>query len=213
MKRIVAIVAVFGLLFGAVTAAEAGKKKKKPVKSTLYFHGTETVGDVDAVNNFGVAYNKMDTKKPAGDVPKSRSFAIWAGQPQAWNDCAGNYLTPVWQGAVSGRVVGTMKVTLHTAAAPRPVHIQIWPDVMSMTCASNDLSEGEYPQPAAAATVTLAPGETTAVIKNVNFKARGFMTLQVLPEGPNPGRILYDAPDFASRVQFTCIPAKGKTCT
>jgi hypothetical protein len=212
MKRIVAVIAVLGLLVGAVSVAEAGKKKKKkPVKSTLYFHGTETVGDIDTANNVGTAYLKMDTAKPEGQVPKSKQFTLWAGYP--WNDCAGNYFVPVWQGAVAGRVVGDIKVTIHTAAAPTPVNVQIWPDLMTQTCASNDLAGGEYPEPAAQAQTTLAPGETTVTLKDVNFKARGFLTLQLLPEGPAAGRVLYDAAGFESRIEITCIPAKGKSCT
>ena len=210
MKRIVAIVAVVGLIFGAVSVAEAGKKKKKPVKSTLYLHGTETVGDVDTVNNFGAAYNKMDTTKPGGDPPKSKQLTWWKGVP--FNDCAGSYLAPVWQGSVAGRVVGDVKVTLFAVGAPTDVIVQLWPDVMTQVCASNDLSTGEYPQPVEAS-VALAPGENTFVIEDVNLKARGFLTLQITGDGPAAGRVLYDTTDFASRVEFKCIPTKGKSCT
>ncbi len=211
MKRIVAIVAVTGLLFGGFSVAEAGKKKKKPVKSTLYFHGAEVVGEIDTINNVGGAYLKMDTTKPTATEPKSKQFTIWEGYP--WNECAGNYFAPVWQGAVSGKVVGDIKVTINAAAAPTPVKVQVWPDLMTQTCASNDLSEGEYPKPAAEATATLNPGETVITLKKVNFKARGALTLQLLPQGPNPGRVLYDSADFASSVKISCIPARGKSCT
>lgn len=34
MKRVIGVVLVFGLIFGAMTTAEAGKKKKKPKKTT-----------------------------------------------------------------------------------------------------------------------------------------------------------------------------------
>lgn len=131
-----------------------------------------------------------------------------------WNDCAGSFLLPVWSGALSGKVVGDMKVTLHTVSAPKEVTIQVWPDLMSQTCASNDLAEGDYPKPAAQATVSLppGPGETEVVLKNVRFDAAGSMMLQILPVGPLPGRVLYDSPDFASRIEFTCIPKSGKSC-
>jgi hypothetical protein len=209
MKRIVALVAVFGLIFGAVTAAEAGKKKKKPVKASLFFHGTETVGELDTANNFGASYNKMDATEPDGAAPKSKQFTIWNSTP--WNDCAGNFLAPVWQGEVAGRVVGDIKVTLFAGAAPTNVVVQVWPDIMSQQCASNDLSEGEFPQPAEAS-ATLAPGENTIVIEDVNIKARGALTLQILGDGPAAGRVLYDAADFASGIEFKCIPARGKSC-
>ena len=210
MKRILAFVAVVGLIFGAVSVAEAGKKKPKPVKSTLYLHGNETVGEVDTVNGFAAYYLKMDTTKPGGDPPKSKQLSWWKGPP--FNDCAGSYLAPVWQGEVAGRVVGDVKVTLFAAGAPTDVFVQLWPDVMTQTCGSNDLGEGEYPQPVEAST-TLAPGENTFVIEDVNIKTRGFLTLQVTGGGPTAGRVLYDSTDYASRVEFKCIPAKGKSCT
>lgn len=215
MKRIVSIVAIAGLMFGAVSVAEAGKKKAKPVKTSLYFHGTEAVGEGDLANYFqGAGYMKMDSSKPASGAPKSRQFTTWTGDPQMWNDCAGSALLPVWQGSVSGRIVGDMKVTLNAVATPtKEVTVQVWPDLMSQTCASNDLGEGEYPVPAAEATATLNPaGETVITLKKVNFKAIAALTLQVLPHGPTPGRVLYDSAEFASGVSFSCIPARGKTC-
>jgi hypothetical protein len=67
---------------------------------------------------------------------------------------------------------------------------------------------------------------TEAVIKGVNFKAVGSMIVQVSPvvavDIPSPGgailtpfisRILYDTPEFASSLEFSCIPASGKSCT
>lgn len=40
MKRLIALGLVMGLMFGAVTTAEAGKRKKKPVKTTREAQGT-----------------------------------------------------------------------------------------------------------------------------------------------------------------------------
>jgi hypothetical protein len=218
MKKFVSILAILGLMLGAVTMAEAAKKRKKkakPVKTTLYFHGTETVGEVDLAANFATAYNKMDTTKPAAGAPKSLQFTTWSGDPAIWNDCAGSYLLPVWTGDVSGKVVGDMKVTLSTVSGPKAVTVQVWPDLMTQTCGSNDTSTGEYPEPAAEATVDLPPGtgETQVVLEDVKFKALGRVTLQILPAGPAPGRVLYDSADYASRIEFSCIPAKGKKCT
>lgn len=213
MRRVVSMFLVFGLMFGAIASAEAAKKKK-PVPMTFYLHGTETVGEVDLANNFGTAYLKMDTSEPVEAAPRSRPFTTWVGDPQMWNDCAGSALLPVWTGALSGKVVGDIKVTLHTASAPKDVLVQIWPDVMTQTCASNDLAEGDYPQPAAEATASLppGPGETEVVIKNVKFDAISNLMVQLTPVGPLPGRVLYDSPDFSSRIEFTCIPKSGKSC-
>lgn len=215
MRRVISMLLVFGLMFGAVASAEAAKKSKKAVPVTLYFHGTETVGEVDLVSNFALGYSKMDPTEPSEPAPRSRPFTTWTGDPQAWNDCAGSYLLPVWTGALSGKVVGDMKVTLHTASAPKDIIVQVWPDLASQTCASNDLGEGDYPVPAAEATATLpaGPGETKVVLENVNFKASSMLMLQILPVGPLPGRVLYDSPDFSSRIEFSCIPSSGKSCT
>lgn len=216
MRRILSMLLIFGLMFGASATAEAKKKMgKKPVPVTFYLHGTETVGEIDLVNNFGVAYLKMDPSEPAEPAPRSRPFTTWTGDPQMWNDCAGSYLLPVWTGALSGRVVGNMKVTLHTLSAPKAVTIQVWPDVGGQMCASNDFGEGDYPAPAAEATVDLppGPGESEIVLKNVKFDAAGILMMQILPHGPAPGRVLYDSPDFSSRIEFTCIPKSGRSCT
>ena len=61
------------------------------------------------------------------------------------------------------------------------------------------------------------------MIKNVNTKAVGSLLVQISPafvEGPEgrkvfpPSfiRLLYDTPDYDSRVEFMCIPSKGKSC-
>ena len=212
MRRVISMLLVFGLMFGAVASAEAAKKKPAPV--TLYFHGTETLGEIDLANNIGSSYMKMDPTEPAEPAPRSRPFTLWVGDPQMWNDCAGHSLQPVWTGALSGKVVGDIKVTLHTASAPKDVIVQIWPDLMSQACPSNDLAEGDYPKPAAEATVTLppGPGESEVVIKNVKFDAIGSLMVQLTPVGPLPGRVLYDSPDFSSRIELTCIPKSGKSC-
>jgi len=215
MRRIVSMLLIFGLMFGAVASAEAKKKKsKKPVPLTYYFHGTETVGEIDLASNFGAGYLKMDSTEPTEPAPRSRPFTIWTGDPQMWNDCAGNYLMPVWTGPLSGKVVGDMKVTLHTLSAPKTVTIQVWPDLAAMACASNDLAEGDYPTPAAETTIDLppGPGESEIVLKNVKFDASSMLMLQVVPHGPVPGRVLYDSPDFASKIEFKCIPKSGKSC-
>lgn len=216
MKRAVTLVLISGLLLGSVATAEAKKKKKKskkPVTETLYLHGAETVGEIDLINNFGASYNKMTTTEPSETAPRSLQFTTWDGTP--WNDCAGSYLLPVWTGNVSGKIVGDIKVTLHTVSGPKAVTVQVWPDLMTQTCASNDVSEGQYPEPAAEMTGNLAlgTGVTEFVLEDVNFKAEAFLTMMILPQGPAPGRVMYDATDFASSVEFSCISKSGKPCT
>ena len=209
MKRFIVLTMAFALLFGSVVSAQAGKK---PTTVKLFLHGTEMLGEIDMANNIGTAYNKMDATEPDGAAPKSWGVSVWGGTP--WNDCAGMALLPVWTSGVTGTIKGDIKVTLHSVNGPRAVEVQIWADIASQQCASNDTSTGTYPPPNASATVDLAPGlgVTEAVIKGVNFKAHGILMLQIRPVGPNPGRILYDAADYASSLEFSCIPASGKSC-
>jgi hypothetical protein len=209
MKRFIVLAAVMAL--AATTLAPAAGAAKKPVKTTFYFHGTEQVGEVEMISGIGT-YPRMDTTAPTGDQPKERGFAVWKGTP--WNDCAGFAFTPVWTGTVSGRIVGDMKLTLHGVFPPTAVNVQVWPDVASQQCASNDTSTGNYPEPVAVtnATLTPGPGVTEITLKDVNFKAQALLMIQILPDGPNPGRILFDSADYASMLEFTCVPTTGKKC-
>lgn len=215
MKRFLVLSLALGLVFGSIATADAKKKKAKPIPATFYFHGTEMLGEVDMANNFGVGYNKMDTTEPSGPAPKSMGLVDYVVGPNS--DCAGNYLYPVWTGQLAGRIVGELKVTFHSVAAPRSVDVRIWPDIMSQACAGNDLAEGTYPAPVLEQSVDLpaGPGVTEVVFENVNFQVMGSMMVQITPPAgePLPGRILYDSADYASSVEFTCIPSKGsKTC-
>lgn len=215
MKKFVVLSLALGLIFASVTTADA-KKKAKPIPMTFFFHGTEMIGEIDAMNNIsGGTFNKMDTTEPSGAAPKSMGLIDYVVGPNS--DCAGNYLYPVWTGQLAGRIVGDFKVTFHSIGAPRSVDVRIWPDIMSQACAGNDLAEGTYPAPALEQSVDLpaGPGVTEVVFKNVNFQAMGSMMVQITPPPgePLPGRILYDSPDYASSVEFSCIPSKGaKAC-
>lgn len=215
MKRFFVLFLALGLIAGSVVTAEA-KKKSKPIPMTFFLHGTELIGEIDAVNNLSAgAYNKMDPAEPSGPAPKSMGLIDYVVGPNS--DCAGNYLYPVWTGNVSGRIVGELKVTFHTIGAPRSVDVRIWPDVMSQACAGNDLAEGSYPAPAYEQSVTLpaGPGVTEVVFEDVDLATIGSFMLQITPPPgePLPGRVLYDSADFASSVEFTCIPPKGaKAC-
>jgi hypothetical protein len=209
LKRTVVLMLALGLVIGGVTATEAAKKSGT-VK--LFFHGTEAVGEVDLVNNFAVGYNQMDTKKPDGSAPKSVNGIFWVGDPALWNDCAGMFGLPVWIGQVSGKVVGDIKLTLHTLSLPRELEIEFWPDVASMQCKTNDFSEGSYPKPAVSKRVDIPAGHTAnkIVFKGVNFKAQSNILVQFTSVGPGGPRILYDAADYASSIEFRCVPVKGK---
>jgi hypothetical protein len=213
MKKALVLALVVALAAASLAAPTAAAAKKKSGTVKLFFHGTEVVGEVDLLNNFAVSYNQMDPKKPEGSAPKSVNGIFWVGDPQLWNDCAGMYGLPVWVGQVSGKVIGDMKLTLHTLSAPRQMEIEIWPDVASMQCKTNDLSEGAYPKPAASARVDIPAGHNAnkIVLKGVNFKAKSNILIQFTSVGPAGPRLFFDAADYASSVEFKCIAPKGKS--
>lgn len=229
MKKILTLVMVLGLVAGAVAGpATAGKKKKKkakPVATTLYLHGATVVGENDSFFNVAEGYLPMDPAKPSGET-KSRQITNYVVGPNTV--CAGNNLFPVWSGEVSGQIKGDVKLTFSTLGTPGKAVVRIWPDVGSSLCNSPSTGAADYPDPAGEIVVDLPPGEGTveAVMKKVNFKALGTVIVQISPEVaadiPDPGgavlhpffsRVLYDSDDFASALEFKCIPSKGKTCT
>jgi hypothetical protein len=224
------VIVMIGLLVGAVAVpAEAGKKKKaKPVATKLFLHGASPIGESDSFSVVADTYLPMDKTEPAGSEPKSKFITNYIVGPNT--ACAGNNLFPVWSGQVIGTIKGDIKVTLHTVGTPGPVEIRVWPDVGSSLCdTDNPVSPSDaYVDPAGAVTVDLPPGQaaTEAVIKGVNFQAKSTLVIQVSPtvavDLPSPGgsllnpfvsRLLYDTPEVASSIEFTCIPATGKSCT
>jgi hypothetical protein len=221
MKRVVVVALVLSLTvasFAASTAAAAKKKKKKaaPVATTLYLHGTETFGEQESYTLVSDAYLPMDTKKASGSSTKSKQLTNYVLGPNT--DCAGITLFPVWTGPLVGRVVGDVKVTFHTISTPgASVDVRIWPDVNSLLCNQETLGVADYPDPAGSATVELppGPGEVVAEIKGVDFKATSNLMLQITPmiDVPFFGRVLYDSDSAPSKIELSCIPAKGKTCS
>jgi hypothetical protein len=216
MKRVFISAATLLVAVGLITGPAGAAKKAKAQNVKLYFHGTEQVGEVDLVNNLtNASYLPMDATEPDAPAPRSINAVTWAGDPQMWNDCAGMFTLPVWKGFVAGTISGDMKLTLHTVSAPRQVEVEVWPDVSAQTCASNDVAEGNYPKPVATtvADIPAGPGVTEIVMKGVKFKAAGSMIVQITPIGPGGPRILYDAADYASSLEFKCAPTQGKSCT
>lgn len=202
-----------GLVGGGAVAAKKKKKKAKPVKTTLYMHGVETVDEPNSQP--GGAYLKMDTKKPVGETPKSKQITNYVGGPNT--TCAGNNLFPVWTGATSGTIKGDMKITFDVVSSPGgQVEVEVWPDVVSQLCDSPSLGANDYIEPSGQVTVDLpaGPGTVKAVIKGVNFKAIGSMMVQITPilDTPFFGRVLYDSADMNANISFMCIPTKGKRC-
>lgn len=231
MKRMITILLVVGLVAamvgGSADAKKKKKKKAKPVKTTLYFHGNEAVGESESFAVAADAPLPMSPEEPSGSEPKSKQITNGVVTPNA--QCANNNLFPNWSGSVAGKIKGDVKVTFSTVSSPGDVVVRIWPDVMSLLCDSNlepVSSSSDYPKPAGEVTVSLpnGPGEVTAVMKGVKAKAIGSLLLEITPANvdtpagrkifpPSFARVLYDTDDFDSRIEFKCIPAKGKSCT
>ena len=215
MKKLLATSVALVLVAGAMSApAVAGKKKKaKPVPVTLFFHGTEPVGEVDAVNNLtsGGNMQPMNTTEPTGSP--SKSFPIYDAVATPNESCSGSSLFPSWTGSFSGRVTGDVKVTFNTIASAGNVDVELFVDAGPLSC--NDT----YVEPVAETTVDLPPGTGTveAVLEGVNVPVGGILTVMINPrnlDAPAAGRILYDSATDASRVELMCIPNAGsKACT
>ncbi|MGH2757404.1 MAG: hypothetical protein ACRDI3_06415 [Actinomycetota bacterium] len=224
MKRTVILTLLFGLAFGALTSAEAAKKK--PVKTTLYLHGDTILGENDSFTLINDQFLTMDAKKPTGSEPKSRLITNYVVGPN--HQCAGNNLFPVWTGEFSGRIKGDVKVVLHAIGTPGPLVLRIWPDIAGQACDSELTGAMDYVKPAGEITVDLPPGHgmVEAVFKNVDFTAKSVLMFQISPEVavdlPSPAgsllnpfisRVIYDATDFVSSLEFSCTPASGTSCT
>ena len=204
MKRTIILALVLGLIVGAVGAADAKKKKAKPVATTLFMEGTSALGEEDQYANS----QNMKLQPEEGSGEKSRGF--WGAATSPNPDCAANLHLPVFVGNLQGTVTGDLKITFDAMSTPgNAVEIRVWPDISSQIC------NEAYIPPAGAVTVDLPAGSGTveATIENLNFVSQGLLTIQINPVGIPPGyaRVLYGTP--TSKVEFSCIPAGGaKSC-
>ena len=217
MKKILATAFVLTLVVGALSApALAGKKKKKkvvpPAPVTLFFHGTDTLGEVDISNNVTTgAVLPMDTTEPTGT--QSKSFPILDAVATPNESCPGSPLFPSWSTHMSGRVTGDVKVVFNTIASAGAVDVELFVDAGPLSCNET------YIEPVAEIAVNLPPGTGTveAVIEGVDFEVLGILTVMVNPknlDAPAVGRVLYDSPADKARLEFMCTPASGATaCT
>lgn len=204
-KKLLVTALVAGLLTANMAApVEAKKKKVKPVATTLYMEGESNFGEEDQIANG--TYLKLQTAEGSGE--KSAGVPNYTGGPNV--NCAGNSLIPVFVGSLAGRVTGDMKVTFDASATPAAkVEVRVWPDVAAQACNES------YIEPAGAAIVDLPAGSGTveAVIEGLEFEAVAGLMIQVTPViggAPSYARVFYGTAD--SKVEFSCIPASGKTC-
>lgn len=227
MKRTTVLLIVLalcaGLLSSGATAAKK-KKKAKPVKTTLYFHGGSPIGESESMGTVNDVPLPMSAEEPAGSEPKSKQIINGVVTPNG--KCANNNLFTNWKGDIAGTIKGDVKVTFTTVSSPGQVLVRVWPDVAGLMCTSEVSGSADYPEPAGEVVVDLAPGtgEITAVLKKVKAKAIGSLLVQISPAHvdtpagrqvfpPSFARVLYDTPEYDSRIEFKCIPAKGKRCT
>jgi len=217
VRKSLVVALVLGLLASAlaVAPAQAGKKKKKPVETTLYLHGTQQAGEAELPDTWiNSLWFPLDTTEPSGAAPKSMFVTNYVGGPNT--ACSGNGLLPTWKGNFAGTVKGDLTVTLHTIATPATsLNVELFPDG-SGGCDS-DLGSTGYAPPAAAQTVDVAPGPAVTEVKfeDVKFKTGAWMVLMLsIGNGPHPGqvRVLYDAPGYDSKIELLCIPTAGKKC-
>lgn len=232
MKRFIVSGLVAGLVVTALMAPGLAKKPKpkpkpklKPVATSLWFHGTQEIGEASAAQyqveslTGGGEYNTMDSTEPDGGG-SSMGITTYGAGPNT--NCAGNGLFPVWVGDVAGKIKGDIKVTFFTTSMPAQVDVRVWPDIIGLTCNES------YPVPARELRVDVPSGDgkVEAVLKGAAFTPAAKLMVQISPattadplgtQRPIPpfvGRVFYDSPTKNSGISFSCLPPKGaKTCT
>jgi len=214
MKRSMVLVVAFALIFSSLAApATAKKKKAKPVATTFFLHGNAPVGDLVELGS-NVAEGTvmtMDATEPTQPVPSSMGYSPPWGNAQ----CVGNPLFPSWEGKLAGKVVGDVKFMANFAGPPGTAIARIWTDVPFSSCTSELAGVDAYVEPLAEVEVEVPAGqnEVEILFENINVKVAANMIVEIHNVQPtNLGRVLYDSPSFASRLEFDCIPASGKAC-
>ncbi|MGH2753402.1 MAG: hypothetical protein ACRDLB_03130 [Actinomycetota bacterium] len=214
MKRSMIVGVVLALAVASFAApATAKKKKAKPVATTLFLHGNAPVGDgVEVASNVvdGTVMT-MDTTEPTQPVPSSMSYSAPVGNPE----CTGNPFFPSWEGKLTGKVVGDVKLIAHLGSAPGTAIARLWTDVPFASCTSETAGVDAFVEPVAEVEVEVPAGhsELEIVFEDINVKVAANMIVELHQTSlANQGRIFYDSPDFASHLEFGCVPASGKTC-
>ena len=125
-RRAAALLCAVAVVASLGSPATAAKKKPaaKPVETKLFFHGTLPSGEVEVESNPGV-YLRMTPAEASGSEPKSYQLTNYFAGPNT--ECAGNALFPVWVGSTAGKIVGDLKVTLHTIATGGSVEVGYGP--------------------------------------------------------------------------------------
>lgn len=218
MKKTLIVALSLSLVAGALALPASAKKKKKakPQQVTMFLHGTDPLGETEYAT-LGT-FMKMDGEEPSASEPKSRFATNYVVGPNT--ECSGNALLPTWQGTLVGNVKGDVTVTLNTVGSPTAqLSVELYADGTG-GCNSEALGATDYMPPVAetVADVPPGPGVTEVVFEDVNFKTLGSLVMMVHMEPvaadrtPHQVRLLYDAADFASKIELTCTPTSGKSC-
>ncbi|HVF53382.1 MAG TPA: hypothetical protein VNC78_07200 [Actinomycetota bacterium] len=220
MKKLVALILAVMVVNGLVASSALAKKPKKPkvapVATTMWAHGPSQFGELDGIqwvaNTFPTTSPlTFDGVEPTGGTAKSQSFAM----PAINSQCTGTPIAnPVFQGNVTGRITGDVKVIAHFLSAPGTITARLWVDTAIFQC--NDA----YVAPTSEVEVTLpsGQGESEIVFPGLDITATSLITVQILAEDVangyqgQLGRLLYDSTDAPTRVEFSCIPASGASC-
>lgn len=214
MKRLISVLLGLGLVAGSLVSPAAAARKAKPVATTLYMHGEQPVADLTqwlggAVGN---PHRMMDTTEPAAGPPDSQSFSFAAGNLE----CAGNDLFPSWEGKITGKLASDVTIKANFLSAPTTVTARIWIDVPFGSCTSSNTGSTDFQPPVAEVTVDVPAGSNEVEIELDGLKRKKVvysMIVQLHQTSPaGQGRVLYDSADYPTRVEFSCIPASGKSC-
>lgn len=217
MKRLITAALVITLCFPAISSP-ASAKKAKPIKTTLYMHGDQPLGELDGLEwQSGSEPMTMDAIEPSGTEPKNMHYT-WA----AWNDqCTGLPLFfPTWVGSLNGTIKGDATLTAHFVGTPATATARIWVDTEVFLCNGNDGSTNYIP-PHAEISAAVPEGQSTVefAFQNLKLKAGNTIMVEILEQTvfsgspQNQSRVLYDSTDYPTKLEFSCIPAAGqKTC-
>lgn len=210
---VIALCSAMALAIIAAPAGAAKRKKAKPVETTMYMHGNYPVGDfVEWVGNVNEGtLMMMDGQEPTDSYPKSFSWGYLFNE-----SCTGNQLYPSWQGNMSGTITGDMKWTANTFSGPAKVLARLWVDIPFSSCTSSAAGVNDFKEPVASTVVDVppGPGEVEIVFEKLKLPVLSHIIVMLSPDRSpqQQGRVLYDSPQFPTRLEFSCIPASGKTC-
>lgn len=228
MKRTLALLTVAALSASLAGTSGAAVKRKpappKPVASTFYLHGTNTLGEQDQTIVTGNPL-PMNRTKPTGTTDKGKVLLNYVAGPNT--DCTANGAFAVWVGDVAGTISGKINVTFFTQNDPHAtVDVRVFVDADGNLCNSTT-GGNQYPGAIAEANGVALPatGGKTSVSLPVTAKgkaaiAHGTLVLEILPGaspagtvGPELARVLYDSTTAMSSLTFSCLPKAGKkTC-